>query len=86
MAYYTPKTWQDRSSQYPMRRTLTFSDNSTSVATVERNEGTVSIQGDAFSATNMNNLENRIQTAFATVEDTVGDIASVLDEINGEVI
>ena len=87
MAYYTPKTWVDRTSEYPMRRSLTYADDGTvRVATVERNEGTVSQQGDAFSAANMNSLEGRINSGFVAVEDAIGDIATAIDLINGEVI
>lgn len=87
MAYYTEKTWVDRTSEYPMRRTLTYADDGTTrVATIERNEGTVTAQGDAFSALNMNGLEGRINLAFQNVETDIGNIATVIDLINGEVI
>lgn len=65
MSKFTPKTWVDRVSEYPTRRTLTKEDNSTEIVTVTRNEGTVSEEGDAFSAATMNDLEDRIAEPWA---------------------
>lgn len=73
MAYQT-KTWKARSSEFPTRRTLT--DTSTGMVTtvnVARAEGTVTEQGDGFSAANMNDLEARVKAGFdglATVANT----------------
>lgn len=67
MSLFTRKTWKDRITEYPTRRTLTKADGSAETVTVARSEGTVSQEGDAFSAANMNDLEARIATA-------VGDI------------
>lgn len=60
---FVKKTWKDRITEYPTRRTLTKSDGSSEIVTVARNEGTVSQEGDAFSAANMNDLEQRIADA-----------------------
>lgn len=58
-------TWVDRSSEYPSRRTITDTSTGVSqVATIVRNEGTVTEQGTPFNATNMNSLENRIDAMF----------------------
>lgn len=63
MATFERKTWTDRVSEYPTRRTLTYPASGVSdIVTVERNEGTITNQGDAFNATNMNDLESRINT------------------------
>ena len=67
MSLFTRKTWKDRITEYPTRRTLTKADGSAETVTVARSEGTVSQEGDAFSAANMNDLEARIAAA-------VGDI------------
>lgn len=62
---YTKKTWKARVSEYPNRRTLVDTTSGTSqTVTVSRNEGTVSEEGDAFSKANMDDLEDRINTAF----------------------
>lgn len=74
---FTEKTWVDRVSEYPARRTLTSESGTTEVVTVERNEGTISQEGDAFSAANMNDLEGRIADAFESV-DTVLDALCTL--------
>lgn len=58
-------TWVDRSSEYPSRRTITDTSTGVSqVATIVRNEGTVTEQGTPFNATNMNSLEDRIDAMF----------------------
>lgn len=65
MAYKT-KTWVDRISDNPTRRTLTIESQTDSaiICTVQRSEGTVSKEGDAFNAENMNDLEKRIGDAL----------------------
>lgn len=65
---FKQKTWNDRISEYPTRRTLTdVSDNTTKTVNVAREEGTISQEGDAFSAANMNDLEGRIADGFSTL-------------------
>lgn len=61
---FVRKTWKDRISEYPTRRTLTKTDGSTEIVQVSRAEGTVSQEGDAFSSENMNDLEQRIDDTF----------------------
>ena len=68
---FIKKTWKDRISEYPTRRTLTKEDGSTELVTVSRSEGTVSQEGDAFCEDNMNNLETRIEDAFAEVNSNL---------------
>lgn len=58
------KTWKDRITEYPTRRKLKKADNTTELVTVTREEGTVSEEGDAFNAENMNNLEERVGEEF----------------------
>ena len=62
---YNKKTWKDRVSEHPARRILTDLQGNSEVYSVARNEGSVSQEGDAFSAANMNDLETRINTALA---------------------
>ena len=63
---FSKKTWKDRISQYGNRRILTDVQSGTEqTVTVERSEGTISEEGDAFNAANMNGLENRINSALA---------------------
>ncbi len=64
---FKKKTWKDRLVEYSGRRLLkriSGSADSQMVVDVTRNEGTVSQAGDAFSAANMNDLEQRIADAF----------------------
>lgn len=70
---FEKKTWVDRSSEFPGRRKLEDVVLGTSmVVDVTRNEGEVFQAGDAFSAENMNNLEERISEGFADYEQTAG--------------
>jgi hypothetical protein len=62
MAFVT-RTWKDRISEYPNRRTIN-DGTVTKVVTVGRDEGTVTETGDAYNATNMNDLETRIANAI----------------------
>ena len=59
---FVKKTWEDRISEYPNRRTIN-DGNTTTQVTVGRDEGVITQAGDAFDATNMNNLEERIADA-----------------------
>lgn len=61
---FNKKEWKNRISEYPTRRNLVDSEGNTTVVTVERNEGNVEQEGDILNAENMNDLENRINTAF----------------------
>ena len=65
------KTWVDRQSATPAQRKLTNVNDLSDVkyVTVERDEGTVTVQGDVFDAATMNNLEDRINTAFSGVPE-----------------
>ena len=65
---FKQKTWKDRISEHPTRRALTdVSNNTTKTVNVAREEGTISQEGDAFSAANMNDLESRIADGFSTL-------------------
>ena len=82
---FSKKTWKDRVSQYINRRLLTDSDGNTQHVTVTRDEGSVTEAGDAFSASNMNDLEDRIENAFDAL--TAADIpyssgVSVADKLD----
>lgn len=62
---FLQKTWKDRVAEYINRRVLTKEDGTTEQVSVERSEGTISQEGDAFSAANMNDLEQRIANEFS---------------------
>lgn len=75
--FYNPKAWLDRVVQFTGRRRLTIESQSAAeiVATVTREEGTVTTEGDALDATQFNSLEYRIDEAFSAVE---GEIDALL--------
>ena len=70
---FVKKTWKDRIAEFPTRRRLTKEDNTSELVTVAREEGTLSQEGDAFSAENMNDLENRIDAEFTDVNGKLGN-------------
>ena len=61
---YDKKTWKNRQSEYPNRRTLTPVDGQDNTYDVARAEGLVMEEGDAFDQDAMNDLENRIGNGF----------------------
>lgn len=70
---FTKKTWKNRIAEYINRRLLTMEDGSTNLVTVARDEGTISQDGDAFNAANMNDLEDRIEAGFADVSQSLNN-------------
>lgn len=88
---FVQKTWNDRISEYPNRRTIN-DGVTTKVVTVGRDEGVITAAGDAFSAHNMNNLEQRIADAFGNTPtytageniDLTGGVISVTDFMTDE--
>lgn len=75
---FVRRVWNDRISEYPNRRTIN-DGVTTKLVTVGRDEGNITIQGDAFNSTNMNDLERRIEEAF---DDTSEDKLTELDDVN----
>ena len=64
---FVKKIWKNRISENPLRRTITNVTTGVSeIVDVTRYEGTVTQEGDAFSAANMNDLEQRIADAVDT--------------------
>ena len=74
---YTKKTWKDRVSQYLNRRLLTdVNTGDTQLVTVARDEGNVTEAGDTFTASNMNDLEDRIDNGFSDAQTAIADAAA----------
>lgn len=71
---FTKKTWKNRIAKYINRRLLTNEDGSTELVTVARDEGTISQEGDAFNAANMNDLEDRIEAGFTEVNQSLTNV------------
>lgn len=75
---FVRKVWQDRVSEFPLRRRLTDTTSGASQqVTVARDEGTVTTQGDTFDAANMNGLEARIASSFTEDEAAIGDLTQL---------
>ena len=79
---FNKKTWKARIAEHPARRILKFVLTGTeSVVEVARDEGAVAQDGDAFSAGNMNDLEQRIADGFEAI--TADNLSGVLQVKNG---
>lgn len=66
---FIKKIWKDRISEFPTRRSLTKTDGTSELVTVARSEGMISEEGDAFSAENMNDFENRVANGFSELNE-----------------
>lgn len=80
---FSLKTWVNRISEYPNRRKLTHEDGNTELVTVARAEGQISAEGNAFSAEEMNDLENRIKGGFDEVNQSLDNIK---DNLKNEIL
>lgn len=77
---FTKKTWKNRIAEYINRRLITMEDGNTNLVTVARDEGTISQEGDAFNAANMNDLEDRIEAGFADVSQSLTNVRTYVGE------
>ena len=68
---FIKKIWKDRISEFPTRRSLTKTDGTSELVTVARSEGMISEEGDAFSAENMNDFENRVANGFSELTENL---------------
>ena len=89
MAFFTKKTWVARQGTGLNK----FSINGATPVTVVNQPDTVTEQGDALSATNLNNLEQRIYNAFLDVdgvfdniEDGIVLVSRAKADQNGDII
>lgn len=87
---FVAKEWKDRLVEFAGRRKLTnVSTGEETTVDVSRAEGEVSQAGDAFSAANMNDLEQRIKDGFDQVNsdlsfpDGVGFFPDIQDGVRG---
>ena len=71
---FSKKTWLDRIAEYPTRRRLKKSDGTDEIVSVSREEGAISQEGDAFSAANMNDLEDRVASEFNSLNLKLGKV------------
>nr|DAR19304.1 MAG TPA: hypothetical protein [Caudoviricetes sp.] len=68
---FIKKIWKDRISEFPTRRSLTKTDGTSELVSVARSEGMISEEGDAFSAENMNDFENRVANGFSELTEKI---------------
>lgn len=74
---FNKKTWKDRVAEFINRRLLTREDGSTELVTVARSEGIISVEGDAFNAETMNDLEDRVEVAFNELNTNLSSIVII---------
>ncbi len=75
---FNKKTWKDRVAEFINRRLLTKEDGNTELVTVARSEGTISVEGDAFNAETMNDLEDRVEAAFNELNQSKQDASTAI--------
>ena len=77
---YELSNFKDRKSQYPTRRKLIHnSSDEDNVFTVQRDEGTVTQEGIAFSAKFMNDFDKKIYNVFPVGIDSGGTGATTVE-------
>lgn len=81
---YVNKTWKNRETEFPGRRRMTAVDGQEGIYDVSREEGLVLEEGDAFDATTMNDLENRIGKGFESSSPYLYKAILELDAWSGE--
>lgn len=80
---FKKKEWKDRLAEFAGRRRLVDVDTGEEqVVDVSRDEGLVSQEGDAFSATNMNDLESRIESAVNSASDSSASLENELNSLS----
>lgn len=72
---FSKKTWKDRQSEYPNRRTLTPTGTQNEYE-VARSEGVVIEEGDKLDAKALNDLESRVATAVQEAQITANTAKS----------
>lgn len=79
---FIKRLWKDRISEFPNRRTIN-DGNVTKQVTVGRDEGAITEEGDSFDASNMNDLEQRIEDAYGDLQGLVAsEVAQQYDSSN----
>ena len=79
---FIKRLWKDRISEFPNRRTIN-DGNVTKQVTVGRDEGNITEEGDPFDASNMNDLEQRIEDAYGDLQGLVAsEVAQQYDSAN----
>lgn len=87
MAFFSKKTWKDRLVEYAGRRKVTnVSTMVAQIVDVERAEGIVSEEGNALSAANMNDLEQRVADGFTSVQRTTDTLTQNLGGYKFDII
>lgn len=89
---WSKKTWVQRIVENVGRRLLTPTTE-TNVFDITRSEGTIIQAGDGFTVSNMNDLENRIDSGFTdastatgAVDTKVGVLASLTTDIKTSIV
>ena len=72
MSIFSKKTWKDFIAEYPNRRKIKNVDTQEEqIVEVQLDVGTIQENGDKWQMSSMNDLEDRIDSAFEDIEDSV---------------
>lgn len=74
---YISKQWTDFDFEYPNRYTMVKEDLTEEVVVMRNNFGTERVTGNAWEASEMNNMESRISAAFSDDADAIEDASGV---------
>lgn len=82
---YTQKTWKNATVEFPSRRLLTdYDTGEQKLVKVEKSPGTIIEKGDEWNASNMNDLERRINDGFNAahneISNVTGAVGALVDE------
>lgn len=79
---YEKKTWIDRVSEYPDRRTIKDTDTQeVKTVIVARAEGEVTQEGDSFDSVTFNLFEERIASAFTQAQAEIDALKAQIEAL-----
>lgn len=82
---FIKKIWIDRDVQYPDRREIHKENGTIETVDIKRAEGTIRKEGTQLNATNFNDLEDRISSAFSDASIDIGHVADDVSTLSGYV-
>lgn len=75
---YSKKIWINRTSEYPNRYQMTSMNGNIADVAIVPKEGNITNEGDRFDAETMNDMENRIASAFLATDNALSTQNTIL--------